>query len=245
MIPRRTPVKHTILADAWGLWRRHRALLLPAAAPWLFLPPFALQLLVAPPPALPAERDRAAAEAWAEAFVGWLGGPGGWYLLAQLVALVGVASLYALLIRREPVGRAIATGASTLPRLVLATLLTGPLVLVGLSLWLVPGFYAMARLVLVGPALVAERQGVVAAIGASVRRTRGHGLPLTFAVGTPFLAGWLAAEPLLALEAWQRSGHANPVALAMIDAGIAAVAFAAALAQALVAVAAYRRLAAR
>jgi hypothetical protein len=235
----------TVLADAWGLWRRHRALLLPAAAPFLFLPAFAVQLLVTPPPPLPADRDRAAAEAWAEAFVGWLGGQGGWYLLAQLVALVGAASIDALLIGGLPVGRAIAAGARALPRLVLAMLVTGPPVLVGLALWLVPGFYAMARLVLVGPAIVIERRGVAAAIGASVRRTRGHGLPLTFAVGAPFLAGWLASEPLLMLARWLGEGAANPVAIVLADAGIAVIAFTTALAQALIAVAAYRRLAAR
>jgi len=231
------------LADAWGLWRRHRAVLLPAAAPWLFLPPFALGLLVAPPPPLPAGADREVAQVWAEAFVRWAAGDGLWYLVGHLVALIGAASLYALLLRGDAVGRAIGTAARTLPRLVLAALLTAPLVLLGLSLWLVPGFYAMARLVLVAPALVVERRGVVSAIGASIRRTRGHGLPLTFAVGMPFLAGWLAGEPFLALDRWQRAGAANPVVLAMIEAGGAAVALAATLAHALVAVAAYRRLA--
>lgn len=232
-----------LLADAWALWRRHQTVLLPAAAPWLFLPPLALALLVKVPPALPATRDNLAAQAWAEAFVRWAGVQGYWYLLGHLAGLVGTATLYALLLRRVSVGEAIGIALRTAPRLALAAVLTGPLILLGLSFWLVPGFYAMGRLALVGPSLVIERRGVFAAIGSSVRRTRGFGLMMMVGLGLPFLAGWLAGQPFLALDRWQREGAANPVVVALADLGIAGVALAAALAQALVTVAAWRRLA--
>lgn len=231
-----------LLADAWRLWRRHSALLLPATAPWLFLPPFALALLIAPPPPLPAERDGDTAQIWAEAFVQWGLSEGYWYILAHLIALVGAGTIYALLLRGVAVRAAIGMAVRAVPRLALATLLTGPLVVLGLSLWLVPGLYAMARLALVGPMLVVERRGVLVAIGGSIQRTHGHGLTVMFAVGMPFLVGWLVGQPLLELDRWTRAGHANPVVLALVDAGIAAVALAAGIAQALVVVAAYRRL---
>jgi len=231
-----------LLAEAWRLWRRHRPVLLPATAPWLFLPPFALALLVAAPPSLPAERDSAVAEAWAEAFVAWAGAQGYWYLLAHLVAMIGTGSVYALLLRGVEVRGAIGMAARAVPRLALASVLTGPIVLLGLSLWLVPGLYAMARLSLVAPAIVVERRSVLAAIGESVRRTQGHGLNLMMGIGLPFLFGWLGGQPFLAIDQWQRAGGANPVVLALADAGVGAVAFAAALAQALVVVVAYRRL---
>jgi len=231
-----------LLAEAWRLWRQHRAVLLPATAPWLFLPPFALALLVSAPPSLPTERDGDVAQIWAEAFVAWVGAEGYWYLLAHLVAMIGTGCVYALLLRGVAVRSAIGMAARAVPRLALASLLTGPVILLGLSLWLVPGLYAMARLALVAPALVVERRGVLAAIGESVRRTQGQGLALMLGIGLPFLAGWLGGQPFLAIDQWQRAEQANPVVLAIADLGIGAVAFAAALAQALVVVVAYRRL---
>jgi hypothetical protein len=215
------------------------------AAPWLFLPAFALALLVAPPPPLPSGGGSEDGQVWAQLLVDWAGEHGGWYVLAHVVGLFGTATLYALyLLRGATVREAMATGLRALPRLVLATLVTGPAIVLGLSLWLVPGLYVMARLVLVGPALVAERQGVLAAIGASVRRTRGQGLALTTAVAVPLLGGWLAGQPFLSIDRWMRdAARLNPVALGIVDAGAAATGFAATLAQALVAIVAYRRLA--
>jgi hypothetical protein len=233
-----------VLSAALALFRRDHRLLLAVAAPWLFLPAFALALLVPPPPRY-AATDAESGRAWAEALVAWAGDHGGWYALAQLVGMAGVATLYALYLAGRPtVGQAIGRGVRALPRLVLAMLLSAPAILIGLSLWLVPGLWIMARLVLVSPTLVAERRGVLGAIGASVRRTRGQDIPLTAAVALPFLGGWLASQPLLSLDAWLREAtRINPVALAMVDAGAAAVALAAALAQALIAIAAYRTLA--
>jgi len=232
-----------VLVDAWRLWRRHRDLLIAVAAPWLFLPALALALLSAPPPSLPATRDGAAGQLWAEAVLAWARTDGGWFVLAQLAALAGAATLYALLLGGVTVRGAMARALRVLPSMVLAMLVTAPAVVLGLSLWLVPGLYVTARLVLVGPALTVERRGVLAAIGASVRRTRGHGLALTAAVSVPLLGGWLAAQPFVALgRVLREAGSANPVALAMAGAGSAAATFAGGLAQALVAVAAYRRL---
>jgi hypothetical protein len=100
------------------------------------------------------------------------------------------------------------------------------------------------RLLLVGPVLFAERRmPAMAALARSVSLTRGTGLSMAALASCTYLGGMIGAQPFLALiEAVQGDGAGNPVAVALLQAGSAAVAMAAGLAQALVSVAAYRRL---
>ena len=90
------------LRDALALFRRDRALLLPIAGLFLFLPTFAVQLLVPGPPALPgsgaSDADRLA---WAEAASDWAQSHGGWHLLAFALIGWGEATILSLYLDRE------------------------------------------------------------------------------------------------------------------------------------------------
>lgn len=238
-----------LAGDAWALFRQDRELLLALAGPFWFLPSLALALLV-PLPVLPAELEPGSREAalWIEQLAAWAGAKGWWYLVGAGVAAWGNAAVWALYLdrARPTLAQAIARGAALWPRLMLVQLLTGPAVALGLLLWFVPGLYVLARLVAAGPALVAERPlGAARAVTRSLALTRGAALPLMGPIAGAVALGWLGPQPFLALDGWltARSDGANPVVLAMADAGVAAVAATAALASALIGVAAYRRLA--
>lgn len=241
-----------VVADAWRLFRRDRELLLAFAGPFWFLPAFALALLVPPPPALPAGVEPGSKEAlaWVASLGDWLGQQGGWYLLGAAIGAWGTASLYALYLDRSRpnAGGALRLGAALWPRFMLLNAVTGLMALAGLLLWVVPGIYVLARVLVAAPALVAERPlGALKAVGRGFGLSRGAGLLLMGLVAFPLALGWFAPQPLIALDDWlrARAGGPNPVALMTVDALAAAIAAAAALASGLIAVAAYRRLAAR
>ena len=234
-----------VLAEAWALFRRDRDWLLALAGPFLFLPAFALALLVPPPPTATGAGEAQALD-WARAVSGWAAEHGGWHLLAFAVACFGAAALYAAYLAAGDVRGALRRAGPILPRYLLAMLLIGLPTAAGLLLWVVPGLYVMGRAMLTGPALVAERPiGAAAAAGRSVRLTRGAGLPMAALASIPWLGGVLLAQPFVMLAERLREGGAGTLALALAGAGLAGVAAASTLAQALIAVAAYRRLSAR
>ncbi len=241
----------TILTDAWGLFRRDRDLLLRIAAPFLFLPAFALALVVPDPP-MPdpaAGNSEAQALVWADQVTAWAGANGGWYGLAYAISFFGTSLLYALYLDRRDgaldVGAAMKRSATLFPRYLLAMLLVSLPAGAGLLLYAIPGLYILGRTMLTGPALFAEAPlGPVAAIRRSLSLTRGSGLPLMGLAAFSYISGWLIGEPFMMVDRWMRAnGQENPVVLAVVDAGAAAAAMAAGLAMALIAVSAYRRLA--
>jgi hypothetical protein len=81
-----------------------------------------------------------------------------WALLAQVVQMIGGISIYLILLgkRGSTVGGVIATSLVILPFYFLASFLAGFIVLAGLILFIVPGFYLIARVVPLGPVVVAE-----------------------------------------------------------------------------------------
>lgn len=148
-----------LLADAWGIFRREADLILRVAGPLIFLPAFAVQLLCDPLPALPATpRDEGAMEIWLTAVTAWGQANAFWYLLADLVALVGLVTIALLLLapERPSVGEALQIALRRLGRFLLANLLVA--IPVGLGLWTIvlPGLYVQARLIATLPALAAE-----------------------------------------------------------------------------------------
>lgn len=239
-----------LLADAWAMWRRDRALLLGLAGPFWFLPAFALAMLVPPPPVLPTEASPGTREAvlWADHLAQWMGTHGWWYLVGAAIGGWGTATVYTLYLDRErPDARAaLGLGAALWPRYMLLSALTGLMGLAGLMLWVLPGLYVLGRLLPAGPALVAERPlGAVAAVGRGLAVSKGAGLALMALVSATFGLGWVMQQPLMALDGWLRARPSgpNPVALATVDALAAGVATIAAAASTLLAIAAYRRLA--
>lgn len=236
-----------VLRDAWAIFLRDRSVLLAVAAPFLFLPAFALSLLLPPPPrSQTSSGDSAAALAYLQTLGEWLRANGGWYLAGYAIACIGAASLYALYLdpERGDVSAALRRGVTMLPRYLLAMLVIALPVGAGMMLWLVPGLYVLGRVMLTGPALLAERPlGALAAIQRSLWLSRGSSLPLMALASITVLGGWVGSQPFELLGNAMRATNAvNPVALAIVDAGSAGVGMIAAFASVLIALAAYRRL---
>ena len=240
-----------VLRDAWALFRRDRDVLLRIAGPFLFLPTYALALLVPAPPApdAAAADSQAATQAWVEAVGNWGAAHGGWFLLSYAIAYVGGAAMLSLYLDpvRPDVRGALRRAATLAPRFLLAMLVLLFPAGLGLLLWVIPGLFFMGRTMLVAPVLVADRPvAALTGIARGWRLGRGASLSLTALSAFTYVSGWIASTPFLALDGWLRQGaDANPVPIAIVDAGAAAVATASGLAGTLVALAAYRRLAAR
>jgi hypothetical protein len=234
------------LRDAWGLFRRDHDLLIRLAAPFLFWPALALGLLVPLPPT----RDGAGGvsdTAWIDSVSAWASQYGGWYFAAYAFGMIGTAAALALQLGegQPSIAQALGRALKMMPRFLLAMLLVALPVGAGTLLLVVPGLYIAGRLALVGPVLFAERRmAALAAMARSVTLTRGAGLSMAALASCTYLGGIVAGQPFLALvEVVKGDGGAgNPVAIALLQAGAAAVAMAAGLAQTLISVAAYRRL---
>lgn len=235
-----------VLRDAWAIFRRDREVLLAVAAPFFFLPVFALSLLLPPPPRSQASGgDSAAALAYLQTLGEWLRANGGWYLGGYAVACIGAASLYALYLdpERGDVAAALRRSVAILPRYLLAMLVIALPVGAGIRLLVIPGLYVLGRVMLTGPALLSERPlGAVAAIQRSLWLSRGSSLPLMALASIGVVGGWVSSQPFELLDAAMRRSAVNRVALAIVDAGAAGVGMIAALAGVLIAIAAYRRL---
>ncbi len=243
-----------LVSDAWALWQRDRAVLLPIAGLALFLPRLALQLLVPPAPALQGEVNETAMAAWSEAFGAWVGRYGLWYVGTALLLLWGALTIVSLYLdpNRPTVAAAMRRAGVLLPRYVLATILVGlplgALLAVAITspvLMIVvfaPLFYLSGRTLLMGPALV--RDAPLSAVGAIVRSwqlTRGAGWTLAWLVAAPLLASLLAATLFTTVG---RAGT-NPLLDAIAAAGMSVAEAGATLATTLLGIAAYRMFAKR
>lgn len=241
-----------VFADAWGRWKRDRSLLLPLAGLFLFLPQFAFYLLAAPFPKLTPEQaqDTEALLAPGSPLVAWMthNAPG---MLATVLAMT-FGSLAILCLYLDRAGgtpsRALARATGLFPRYLLAAIVAGlpagPIELMLLILVL-PCLYLLGRLMLVGPAIVAERPiGVFRAVARSFALTRGRGLVMMALAAGVMLAGMLAPAPFRLLrDMLQADAAANPVAIATLEAAGSMLAAVVALAVLLVEIALYRRLA--
>jgi hypothetical protein len=210
-----------LVADGWALLRRERRVLVGAGAPFLFLPPFAVQLLADGPPV-----PMKATPEWMARAGDWAAANLHWYLLADVVVIFGTAVLALLLAARgrPTVGAALREALRMLPRFVLAALVVAVPVGLGLYLFILPGLYLQARLALVPLLVAAGERSAIGAAQESWRRTSAVQLPLWGAVVALFSVQWLAAAMLVPVDTFLRApGHANPLVLALVDGGIAAV----------------------
>lgn len=234
-----------VLADAWAQWRRDRDLLLRIAAPFLFLPSLALQLLL-PLPEPPEGADLVAAIRFqGEQVSAHAGG----YLLALAMTQFGLVAL--LMLYCDPassdVRSTLKRAAILWPRYVLVSLLIALPELVGLTAFVLPGLVVLARTMLAGPLLVAAQPlGAAAAIGRSIRMTAGQTLPLLALAVMCWGGQFLARAPFAELDRYLRTLHApNPVALTVIDSAAAGIDMLAGIAGVLLSVSAYRLLSSR
>lgn len=237
-----------LLADAWGVFRREADLIVRLAGPLVFLPAFAVQLLCDPLPTLPAQTgDERAMEAWLNAVSAWGQDNAFWYLAADLIGIVGLASIALLLLspERPSVGEALHLALRRTGRFVLANLLVAIPVGMGLWLFVLPGLYMQARLVATLAVVAAEPgQGAARAAARSWRMTRRAAWGVLGAVLALFLAQWMVVSPLFPIDAWLREpGHDNPFVIALVTALLAAAGSAYNVALLLIGVVAYRRFA--
>ncbi|WP_326525901.1 hypothetical protein [Sphingomonas sp.] len=247
-------------ADALSAWRRDRALLLPLAGLTFLLPQLGVQLLLPGlPPLDPQAQGEAAMAAWRDAVVAWAGQHGGWFLLAPMIALFGALVVMALYLapQRPTLGGALARAGALYLRFLLASILVSlpmGMLLAGavsapvLMLFAAaPIFYVYGRTMLMGPVIVAEAPvGAVEAVARSWRMTRGNGWIMASLYAAIYLIPALLGSLGLSIGALGASDAGpNPVLLAVgaVVAGI--FSSIGALALALVAVAAYRRLASK
>ena len=233
------------LRDARELWQRDRDTLLRIAGPFLFLPSFTSLLLMPDVVTAPGGSDEAAQEA----MIAWLGLHIHWIAVRLVIDMFGVAALLTLYLDRghETLGQALIRASKLFGGYLLASLFAWAIVFVGLLGFIAPGLYAVGRLTMVGPVVVAERRsGFGDAIARSIQLTRGNGWSLFGVVAAVTLAGYMVTIFVLRIEDGMAAANAtNPVTVAILDAAGAAVATLTTIARVLIEIAIYRRLVTR
>jgi hypothetical protein len=155
-----------------AMFRAHREQLIAVIGVFAFLPAFAIGWLVPQPEIAPSGLNAfAVMQQWV--FDHWFV-----LIIEGVIGAIGHVTVYAMLLRKEAMTLAAAfrVGIVFLPSLVVANLLIGLIFGFGLILFIVPGFYLMARTSVAGAAMVAEsRLDPAAAIGRSVSLSRGNG----------------------------------------------------------------------
>ncbi len=249
-----------VLRAARGLWMRDRAILLPLTALFLFVPQWAILLLVPEAPALTdASASEQALAAWSGAISTWFASNAPTYLVAGLLSQFGtmaVATLY-LGSGAGRAGTALTRAATLFGRYLLAVMFVWlPLVLVA-SLLLSSGglgmvaaigplgyLVALALLMLVGPAIAAGEGGAVRAVSRAWTIARGHRLQLVALTAVLVITAQIVTTVLLAVvHSLRVGGMENPLVVALLDAGAAGASWAMSVALALSGVIVYRALA--
>lgn len=237
-----------IAGEAWAVARRDRAILVPLAAVFLFLPTLALLLFVPAPPTPPrAGQGNAETMLFIDAYRRWISDYGVHFLVTSIVAAFGGVSIMALYLDRgsATLGDAMARALVLLPRYLLASVMVMVPAIIGLLMLVVPGLYVLGRTMLVGPVLVAERPGsAVAAIVKALSLSHRRGWVLAGVATIALVAQQMLPAPLLAIDdALHRMRAANQLVIIIVDAGAAALTAAVALGLMLFRIALYRRLA--
>lgn len=179
-----------MLAEAGAMWRRDRALVLPIAGLFIFLPTLALLLLLPQPEAVDAAADPDGTEVY-RAMLAYATDNAVALIAANLLQLFGSAAVLMLFLGqpRPSVGEALRRVAALLPVLVLAMLSVWVLTFFG-ALLILPAFYLIGRTFLVSSAIVAEGpMGPVSAIARSFALTKGAGWLLFSIAALLFLGG--------------------------------------------------------
>lgn len=227
-------------ADAAALWRRERALLVPVAGLFYFVPALALMLLLPPGPVA----DGGGSEGAADLLVAYARDNAGAILSANAAQLVGGAILLVLFLApgRPAMGEALRLAASRLLSFAAAAIITWAAFMAG-ALLIVPALYLIGRFFLVGAAIAGAGCGPVAAILRSVELTRGRGWWCFVAAALPFVAGQVVVSIAGGVDAGlTAAGADNAIVHLVFNAFAAAGATAAWLVTLLLKVALYRRL---
>lgn len=247
-----------LFVDAWKLWRADWRLLTAVAGPFLFLPMIVAQMLLAGMPDQPDATGEAAMAAWQRALTTWFVQSGWGLIPTQLIAVFGQLAIVSLYLsgRRPTVGSALRVALARYPWLIAAGFLIGfPMMMVlalGGAVPLLAPFVVVvaivvaARLFVLIPVLFAERPiGPMGAIVRTFTLTRGSAFMLSAVVLTILIFGEAVGLPFALVGGWLAKNAPNPVAQAIIDAVLAAIGAASAVASGLAQVVAYRRLSSR
>lgn len=102
-----------------------------------------------------------------------------WYILipAMLCSLLGTIALYVLLTRKDlpRIGDALRVAVTLIPVYLLAQILSGLAMGLGLIMLILPGLYLMGRLAPLGAVIAGEKPTVSEALARSWQLTHGHG----------------------------------------------------------------------
>lgn len=181
-----------VFAAAGALWRAERALIVPLAGLFYFLPGLALLLLLPPMQPVKATSD----EAMIDALMGYMQANAAPLLIVNLVQLAGSAIILTLFLSpdRPNLGEALKRVAGRLILFLAASLIIFGALTVS-ALLVVPALYLIGRFFLVTAVLAAEPgAGPVGAIARSVALTSKRGWWCFVAAAIPFFAGQAGAS---------------------------------------------------
>ncbi len=181
-----------VFAAAGMLWRAERALILPLAGLFYFVPTLALLFLL--PEAQPVQGGND--EAAVQALLAYAHANAGPILTVNLIQLAASAILLSLFLapERPSLAQALRLAAGRMIAFVAAGLLMWGALMIG-ALLILPALYLIGRFFLVTSVLAAEpRTGPVEAIARSFALTAGRGWWCFVATAIPFFAGQAATS---------------------------------------------------
>ncbi len=238
-----------VLRDAWAMAKRDARILTAVAGLMMFVPQYAMLLFMQPPPIFPGfGSDPAAAQVYTAASQAWLTSYGFGALVAVVLPVVAQVTIMALYVdpARPTVAEALALAPVRFFPALLVVIVASPMgvVLQVAPLLILLAAYLEGRLLLALPILFGERPvSAFGAIGASWRRTRGHGLLAAGLACITVIGGVILATPFVMIgKSLNGAPLANPVVAALLDGGTALAVTLGAVATILVQVALYRRL---
>jgi hypothetical protein len=180
-------------ADVVRMLRENLAIVAALAGVFIFLPTLLFSYFLPPPEQMEDIRKLldAIIEYWQ---ANWH-----WFLLTQLVAMIGTLAILLLLLgtRRGTVAGLIVAALTILPFYFVASLIASIIICVGIILLIVPGFYLFGRLSVLAPVVAAEGQrNPITAISRSFEVTKGNGWAVLGFILLVAIAGSIAAKVL-------------------------------------------------
>lgn len=180
-----------VWADVVAMARSNAVLLLTLAGVFIFLPSFALWLM------LPVPQATGAGEEAIKQFVAYYQRNLGAFVLVNAIAALGQIVILVLMIdrNRPTVAEAISGGLRLFPGYFLASLISNLAIMFGILLFVVPGLYVLGRFVVLGPVMADLRLGnPLLGLRESWQRTQGVGWRIVGLVMLVGIVGWIATS---------------------------------------------------
>lgn len=180
-----------VWADVVAMARHNAVLLLTLAGVFVFLPSFALWLMLPVP-----QTSGAGEEALKQVLAYYQRNAGALILVNAIGALGQIVILVLLIDRGRPtVAEAISGGARLFPGYFLASLISNLAIGFGILLFVVPGLYILGRFVVLGPVMADGRlSNPLKGLRESWDRTQGVGWRIVGLVLLVGIVGWIATS---------------------------------------------------